>query len=296
MKSMTGFGRGLSHSQGISLETTLRSVNHRYCLIKIKIPPELYALENMIRTIALENIARGTVEISMKLEYPQSEVSRLKLDHVLAREYVYHLQKLSSKVDMPGLTMDNAVRLDSLLNLDALWSLETPDLPVDDVKSLLTTSLKEALKSVNLMRQTEGEKLKGIIQELLTEVKKIVAEVEALASHQFDTIRERLQTRIQEKLLDNPINEKRLEEEILYYCEKSDITEEIDRLKTHLQAAFDMCLEDDPVGRKVEFLIQEMFREANTLGVKAASTDISSKVVLLKTLLDKLKEQVQNIE
>lgn len=296
MKSMTGFGRGLSHSHGMSLETTIRALNHRHCMIKVKIPPELFELENFIRNTVSQSISRGSVEIYMKLEYPLSEFSRLKLDHVLAREYVYHLQKLSSTIDIPRVTVDNSIRLDSLLNIEAIWSLEAPDFPVEDLKSLIGNSLTEAIQGVQDMREAEGQKLNQIIKNLFSEINQITQEIEDLMQQHQETVVNRLKKKIQERFFEAPVNQMRLEEEVLYYCEKSDITEEIDRLKTHLQAALEACNDNDPVGRKLEFLIQEMHREANTLGVKAASAEISSRVVTLKTLLDKLKEHIHNIE
>lgn len=296
MRSMTGFGRGISHSQGISLETTIRTLNNRYCQIKMKLSPELYELENEIRDRIQERISRGIVEVSMKLEYPLTDLSRLKVDHVLAREYVYNLQKMKSKIDLPGLNLDPSIRLDALLQIEPIWNLQTPELHLEELRACLLQSLGTALDGVSEMRDSEGDKLKTIISNLLEEVNGVIPQIEQLAGVQDELIYKRLRQRVEERFPDLNFSDNRLREEVHYYCERSDITEEVERLKAHLGAAFTMIGEAVPIGRKFEFLVQEMHREANTLGVKAASAAISSHVIFLKTQLDRIKEQILNIE
>lgn len=296
MKSMTGFGRALHQDQGMSCESTVRTLNHRYKQIKLKVSSELYEMEPFIRDIINDRISRGTVDVNIKLDYPLSDLSRLQLDYTLAREYVYHLRKLSSKVDIPGVDLDHKIRLDSLLQLDSIWSLQTPNFPEEELKRLVSASLQKAFDEVDEVRETEGQKLKSIITEQLDGFKKVLPEVVALAEQQSIVITERCQKKLSEKLSDISVDEKRLLEEVHYFCERADITEELDRIQVHLDSAFEILDSDSPIGRRFEFLIQELFREVNTLGVKATLADISTRVIELKTQLDKLKEQLQNIE
>lgn len=296
MKSMTGFGRGIAHAQGMSLETTIRTLNHRYCQTKIKLSPELYEFESEVRDYLLQRISRGTVELMMKLEYPLSDISRLKVDYVLAREYIYSLQKMRTKIDLPGITIEPSIRLDALLNLDAIWCVQPPEIPPEEMRKLMWESLEIALDAVIEMRSIEGEKLTMVIKTILANIETIVPAIEALAQTQYDIVFERCRSRFEEKFSAAAIDDQRIQEEVHFFCERGDITEELDRLKSHLVATIKEIDEPGPSGRKMEFLIQEMYREANTLGVKAASAEISTHVISLKTDLDKLKEQILNIE
>jgi len=296
MKSMTGFGRAICQNKGMSLETAIRTLNNRYFQLKVKLSPELSDFEPTIRERVQQNISRGSVELSMKLEYPLTDHSRLSLDHGLAREYVYNLKKLSSLINIPGIEIDKTIKLDSLLTLENIWTLHAPELVHDDLMTLLTESLDMSLVKVQEMREAEGLKLRGMLLEHFNKIREEIPGIEALAARHNDQVYATLSKRLEEKCGSIPLDSGRLAEEVLYYCEKSNICEELDRLKFHIQSALGMCQEQGAIGRKIEFLVQEMFREVNTLGVKAASAEISTHVVQLKTLLDNLKEQIQNIE
>ncbi|MBN2384161.1 YicC family protein [bacterium] len=296
MKSMTGFGRAICQEKGMSLETTIRTLNNRYFQMKVRLSPELCDYEAAIREIVQQSISRGTVELTMKLEYPLTDYSRLGLDHGLAREYIYNLKKLTSTIDIPGLEIDKSIRLDTLLGLDNIWTVKSPELISEDLLSLIKTSLDQALVDVIEMRTNEGQKLQAILIEHFTMIQAELPRIESLANQQHDLVYAMLQKRLAEKFGSVPVDQARLAEEVLYYCERSNVVEEVNRLKFHVQAALELCQTEGPLGRKVEFLIQELFREVNTLGVKAASAEVSARVVELKTLLDQLKEQIQNIE
>lgn len=296
MRSMTGFGRGKCNENGMLLTSTIRTLNHRHCQIKIKIPPEIYELETFIRNILKKRLARGTLEVIVKLEYHLNNINRLDIDELLAREYISKLKELKSVGDIDGIVIDDKLQLESFLQLDSIWSLKPPELDMNTLKEIVSIAMDEALNNVIKMREKEGENLRQVIINILKEFRNILPEIRKFASQQQQIVSDRLKLKLAERFPDIKTNNRRLEEEILYYCEKSNITEELDRLKSHIQAAFEMSQDDGAVGRKFEFLTQEMYREINTLGVKAASAQISTLVIQLKTLVETLKEQIQNIE
>lgn len=292
LKSMTGYGRGEYANEYFNIIIEIKSVNHRYADIVVKLPRHINFLEEKIKKAVKEKINRGKVDIYVNLEYINESAIDLKVDVPLAKAYKQILEQLSKE-----LNIDDNVKLFNILGLPEIIKTEKKELD----EGLLWSSLKEALDialdNILEMKILEGEAIKYDILSKLYEIEKLVDEIELRAPNVVIEYRDRLRERIEELLDDDiKLDEERLAQEIAIFADKSNINEEIVRLKSHISQFKTIVNEDDAVGRKLDFLIQEMNRETNTIGSKANDIFISNNVVLIKAEIEKIREQVQNIE
>ncbi|OPX31402.1 MAG: YicC family protein [Candidatus Latescibacteria bacterium 4484_181] len=289
MLSMTGFGRAEAEEQGNRVWVEVRSVNNRFCVVNVRLPELLAPLEWRVSELVRRHIARGRVEVTVdwKAKRKPSLVADLSLAEAY-RDSLLELKKslhLAGKIDIPLLASLPGVIVEKRDEVipESLWEL---------VKRVCQVALDEHLR----MRKAEGEKIQKDIAERIRLVDEIVQEIEKLAPLEVQQQRDRLNSRLQDLLVSRKIDEQRLAMEIALIAERSDVTEECTRLHSHNAQFLKTLSEEGPVGRKLDFLLQEIHREANTVGAKADSTSISHLVIRMKEEAEKIREQVQNVE
>jgi len=293
MKSMTGYGRGECTAKGASITVELNSVNRKQAEVSLSVPSELESIEPDLRDLILASVSRGRVSGRVVLQYTgASRASAVAVNETQAKAYRRELSKLAKSLEIP----DN-LSLDSLLRLPGVLESAQPTLDAKAFRAPIKSALGQALEGLLSMREKEGANLGRDLAKRLAKLRRIVKRVAKLAPDVLKHHRERLIERLKKANVDVPdMDGDRLLREIVYYTDRTDITEELTRLGSHF-VQLEECLSDVvPVGRKLDFLAQEMFREINTIGSKANDANISSEVVTLKTELEKIREQVQNVE
>jgi uncharacterized protein (TIGR00255 family) len=280
-QSMTGYGKG---SAG-NFKVEIRSSNHKNLDIHINIPYYLYSYETEIKRIIKNTIERGRVELFV----PKQEMDniKLKVNKSLAREYYNAFVSLRDE-----LSLSDNIGIDILASQRDLFVLDEPDIAVTDFYKALEVSLEELTKT----RIEEGKHLINDISERIEIIRKYISGIEQKRDEFTASSRERLYERLKEFLGDVQIDETRLIQEAAILIERTDITEEIVRLKSHLKHFSDVIKSKDSVGKKLDFIIQELRREINTIGSKAQHFEIASNVVEVKHELEKIREQIQNLQ
>jgi len=289
---MTGYGRGEASSDLYKFKIEIKAVNHRYNDILVKMPRHIAYLEESIKKIIKEKISRGKVDVYINLEYINESAIDVKVDIPLARSYKTALENLTRE-----LNIDDNVRLNNILSISEVVRTERKELDEDLVWNILKLALDIALENIINMRVTEGLELKKDILLKLENIEKSVGSIEERSPNVVIEYKEKLRERINNLLEDNIVlDEERLSNEIVFFADKSSIDEELVRLSSHIKQFKDILNEEDSIGRKLDFLIQELNREINTIGSKANDIVITKYVVELKAELEKIREQIQNIE
>lgn len=284
---MTGFARVEDVCEQGNVSWELRSVNHRYLEINFRLPEEVRRIEPQLRKILQSNLARGKVDCSFRYQLADSQAAALELNEPLLESLIKQINHVNEK--LPQATPADAV---DLLNWPGVVrSVET------DMNSFHATCLdlfKTATQQLVDMRGTEGARLKEMLQERCGEITNIVKQVRKRYPQVLDAIREKQKLRIEELNID--IDQQRFEQELVYTSQKLDVAEELDRLDSHLAEMRTIFDRKDPIGRRLDFLMQEFNREANTLASKSADIETTQASVDLKVLIEQMREQVQNIE
>ena len=290
IKSMTGFGRG-EFSQGAStFSVDVRSVNHRYSDVSVRMPRAMSVLEEKVREFVTEKISRGKVDVYINYN-TFGQNSQVKLDTNLAKAYVDSLNTLK---EMFGIRDD--ISLSLLTRFPDIMALETVEMDMDELWLILKQALEMAFNALVEMRQREGERLKNDLLDKLVNVKGFVGSIKEKSYSIVDEYKNKLYDRIKELTKDIPIDENRLLTEVAVFADKSSIDEEIVRLESHLEELQKALNFKGSVGKKLDFIIQEMNREVNTIGSKITDLGILNNVISIKTEIEKIREQVQNIE
>lgn len=293
MKSMTGYGRGECSQDGFKVTVELSSVNRKQAEISVNLPREMEMLETPIREVINRYVARGrlTVRVSQHAGAGNASV-RLRLNTTLARAYARELRRLAAELKLPALvTLDHLVRAPGVIQTDEELA------EGEDFWPAVEKALKKALVAMVHMREREGAHLQQDLTARVTLMRRAASRIEKQAPKVAGRYREQLVARIRSAGLETPDPEdERLLKEVVYFADRSDITEELTRLRSHFKQ-FDDCLKaGEPVGRMLDFLAQEMNREVNTIGSKANDSLISREVVTLKAELERFREQAQNVE
>lgn len=290
--SMTGFGRHESENNHYKIVIEIKSVNHRYNDIIIKMPKKLNILEEKMKTKVKEYVNRGRVEVFVNFEESEAENFVITPNYTVLDQYVSALDAIKERYTV---TDDMGVSL--LARYPDALKVEFKEANEDEIWALMNEALDGALKNLTNMRQVEGVKLKEDTISRVNIIRDIVKEIEKLAPAIVATHKEKMLERIKE-LLDGSIelDEQRIAMEIAVFSDKTNITEEIVRLESHFEQLVNILDESKPVGRKLDFLIQEINREVNTIGSKSPDIDISNFVVDMKSEVEKIREQIQNIE
>lgn len=292
MKSMTGFGSAEQHRDGKTFRVEMRSVNHRFLEISIRMPREFSALEDRIKKKVQEKVKRGRIDIYITIGMTESVSSSLRVNWGLASEYMKVYDEMSRRFGR-----DEPISIVELLRLPEVVKLEEEPSEAETWADPLLSAVGLACDQLMAMRETEGKQL---VADLFSRIEKLnnwLSFIKKHAPQVVEEYRERIHRRMAE-FLDNraEIDEARLLNEVAIFAERADIEEEITRLSSHCLQFVDNLHLDEPVGRKLDFLLQEMNREINTIGAKANDLQIGQWVVEIKSELEKMKEQVQNIE
>jgi uncharacterized protein (TIGR00255 family) len=287
---MTGFGRAESAGPPWAFALEVQSVNHRFLEVRARLPRRWSGLEPRIQQAVQQRFARGHFEV--KLEQRSQEGSRaLRVDLDLARQYVDALKTLQRELALPG-----EVSLEMLAGQRDLVAVEEAEENLEEIWAALEPVLAEALEALAAMREREGAALAAVLERHLTEVEGGLGRVRERTPEVVRLQRDRLRERVRELLEGRLPDPERLEQEVALLAERGDIAEECDRLESHLGQFRHALGEPGPQGRRLDFLLQEINREVNTIGSKAADAPIAREVVGLKTSVERLREQVQNLE
>jgi uncharacterized protein (TIGR00255 family) len=291
IKSMTGFGRGKYQSEGVDILVEIKTFNHRYSDIYIKMPRQLSFLEDKVRGVVSGFVSRGKVEVFVTYMEHVSQSTDVFLDSGLADCYVSALKKLKDDYNLKD---DISVSL--VARFPDILKVQTSETDEGKLWDTLKIPLNEAGKSLILMRQYEGEKLAGVLRDRITCIRSYVDKIASRAPEIPKEYRAKLTNRIEEILSQQVVDETRMAMEIAIFADKCNVDEEIERLKSHTEQFLDLIEKKDPVGRKLDFLLQEMNREINTIGSKANDISLIKDVVEVKSEIEKIREQIQNIE
>ncbi len=287
---MTGFGRDTFSNDDFTLETEIKSLNSRFLDISLKMPRELYTYEFPIREIIKNNIKRGKVSLTITLTLNNLADSGF----IFNQDDFENTLQILKKIKELG-QFENDLNISNLLTLkDNFLNQKREDIEFE--YSIIETNIKKAIENLTEMRLAEGKELENDLNSRINIIAKTVEEIENLAEHATKDYFEKFKTRA-DKLLENLIdNEDRLIQELAILTEKHDVTEECVRLKSHIKLFNETVKSSEDTGRKLNFICQEMNREANTINSKSISTEISHKGLVIKEELEKIREQVQNIE
>ena len=286
MKSMTGYGRAREERNGRTI-----TVNHRYLDCTVKAPRQYVFLDDAVKKAAAARIARGKVEVFVSVETQEGGDVAVTVNHTLAKRYLDALHDLSETY---GLRDDVTVAV--LAKMPDVLGSERIEQDADELTRDVLAVFSAACDGFDQMRLREGDKLAEDVRGRCASIERMVGEVETRSPERVREYREKLLARMQEVLADSSIDETRILTEAAIYADKTAVDEETVRLRSHLQQMDGMLRETQPVGRKLDFLVQEMNREANTIGSKANDVDMARIVVDIKSEIEKIREQIQNIE
>jgi uncharacterized protein (TIGR00255 family) len=290
--SMTGFGRGTAQVSGAIATVELRSVNNRFCDVTVRLPRNLNEYEPEIQRIVKDTLARGRITVTVQVEQQADAQAPMQVNASLAQGYKHLLESLR---DTCGL--EEPVQLEHLLRFTDIFAQveETPE-QVAEAWKAVQGALAEALHAMQAMRRREGEALAADLRLRLDIIEERLNTVETFSPERVEQARQKLHDRLGELVGDERVDPDRLEVEIALLADKLDVTEECVRLRAHLPVFRDALVSDEPVGRKLNFLSQEINREINTIGSKANDATIAHLVVEMKEELEKIREQVENIQ
>ena len=290
--SMTGFGRGEYKDDNYQFLVECKTINHKYADINIRLPRKLSFLEDKARILIKDYVKRGRVDLYIKLDLLGSEDVNLKFDEGLATQYVSILKQIRDKFDLA-----DDISVMNIAKFPDVVKSEEKEEDEELLWSMFKKALEDALIKLKEMRAEEGKKLADDIIMRSNLLKNYIEQIENYSYNVVNDYKEKLNNRIGE-LLEDPsiIDENRLAQEVAIYADKCSITEEIVRFKSHIEQLKNTVVKDDSIGRKIDFLIQEMNRETNTIGSKSSDINITNLVVEVKSELEKIREQIQNIE
>ena len=290
--SMTGFGKFDAFFENKKYTFEVRSINSRFCEISFRIPKYLSSKENELKEIVRKKISRGKINVALNVEGKNGDVPGLSLNKELIKDYLILLKTLRKSIGSK-----EKIKLEHLLNFTEILKVDSENGVTDDEFSFIVGLLNSALDDLNLMKQKEGKYLKDDVIKRINFIDSEADEIFEFGKNRIPSEKDKIYEKIISLLEDKSvIDEKRLELEILLLSEKLDITEECIRLKSHLKFFKECADSEEYAGRRINFLLQEMNREVNTIASKAMKADISQRVTILKEELEKIKEQIQNIE
>jgi len=292
IRSMTAYGRGEYRSGDTLFVAEIKSLNHRYRDIVLRIPKKFLVVEKDLKSLISSRFRRGRIEVFIEIQSEGGAILYdLEVNTSLAKSYFEIFNQLA---DQFGL--DQEIQLDSLLQMKDVVVAKPAEIDMEQVKHGLQEALVQALDPLEVMRSREGETIEADFQQRIALLGRYLDDVEKRAPDLVEEHRNRLEDNLNRMLKDVAMDESRLAQEVALFAEKSDITEEIVRTRSHLGQFREYMSQDDAVGRRLDFLIQEINREVNTIGSKTSDSFVARVVVEMKAELEKLREQVQNVE
>ncbi|MFO7294805.1 MAG: YicC/YloC family endoribonuclease [Caldicoprobacter sp.] len=289
--SMTGFGRGKIEEQGREMSIEIKTLNHRFLDIYIKLPRTLSFLEEDIRSMIQQHVARGRVEVTVSYTCQQSDVVEVQVNRPLVEAYLACFNKLSQEYNLR-----NDLSISSLLTVPDVFVINEVEEDQEALRRMTKALMEQVLSQVKEMRRKEGENLKKDLLERIEKMESMLKCIEQRAPQVVEEYRQKLKNRLKDLLQGSELDENRFNMEVMYFAERCNITEEIVRLFSHFKQFRDALESVEPIGRRLDFLVQEMNREVNTIGSKANDLTIINLVVDIKSEIEKIREQVQNIE
>lgn len=291
LRSMTGFGAGRARVGDEEFSVELRSLNHKFCEVKTRLPRELSALEPSMSKQIKDRLARGSVDLLVKRQTATASGTVPVVDVALAREYARAFRELAEALGAPA-----AISWDQVVTQPGVMKLEEKGMNVEAATQAVQEALGQALKALEQMRQVEGEAIYADLDARLKLIEGWSREVAALAPKAVEDYRQRLTERVAELARGVAVDPQRLAQEVALFAERTDIAEEVTRLASHLEQFRALMASSEPAGRRMDFLVQEMHREVNTTGSKSQHAEISARVVSMKAEVERIREQVQNVE
>ena len=289
--SMTGFGRGKMEEQGREMSIEIKTLNHRFLDVYVKLPRTLSFLEEDIRSMVQQHLARGRVEVTVSYSSQRSDAVDVRVNQQLVEAYLACFDKLAQEYNLR-----NDISISSLLDIPDVLVVNEVEESQEALKQMAEVLMGEALNQVKEMRRKEGENLKVDLLERIERVEFMLKSIEQRAPQVVEEYRQKLKNRLKDLLQGSELDENRFNMEVMYFAERCNITEEIVRLFSHFKQFRDALESVVPIGRRLDFLVQEMNREVNTIGSKANDLAIINLVVDMKSEIEKIREQVQNIE
>jgi uncharacterized protein (TIGR00255 family) len=287
---MTGFGRGRADNDVQAVTVEMKSVNHRFCEITVRMPRQLMEIEDKIKKIIQTYIKRGRVEVFVTISGEGLAKKTLQTDWELLGEYMKAFQEISERHQL-----SKSVEIQDILHMPDVMTTSEEEVDQTSIHQLVFTAVEQAVGQLLTMREKEGQELYQDLVQHLTNIQQLRDEVESLAPTVSEQYEDRLRKRLTD-YLEGTIDEQRVLAEVAIFAEKADVNEELTRIHSHLTQFFQTIDTTDVIGRKLDFLVQELNREMNTIGAKANNGKIAQCVIDMKTQLERLKEQVQNIE
>lgn len=298
LKSMTGFGRGEYEDADFSVTVEMKTVNHRYNEVAIRLPRFLNPLEDKIRKTILKTVSRGRIDVFVTADYTTSGNCTLKVDKNLAAAYHKALQEVGESIGADAAAINGAAEIMYLAKCQDVINVKEGFFDVESVWPKVEQAVNQALTNLVAMRETEGGNIYGDFIYRADLIAEKLAQIEERSPMVVEEYQAKLQERLTNLLADNNITvePERLLQEVAIFADRTSITEEIVRLKSHIKQFKTIIASDQPVGRKLDFLIQEFNREANTIASKANDYTLAQIVVEIKAEIEKIREQIQNIE
>lgn len=292
LKSMTGFGRAKYEAEGRNYVVEIKSVNYRYTDVAVKLPRNISYLEEMIKKEVLNNISRGKIDVTVTFENMSNLGKKITINNELANMYINELEDLANKYNIK-----NDISVINIAKFPDVLEIKNED-EEEKIKQEISLPLKEALNNFINMKQIEGKKLSEDILGRIYEISNKTKEISKYSTGLIEEYVVKLETRIKELLKSEIIDKARLEQEVVIYADKCSVEEEITRLKSHIEQFENLIKKEEyiTIGKKLDFIIQEMNRETNTIGSKANCLEITNLVIDIKTQLENIREQIQNVE
>ena len=290
LKSMTGFGRGKAELDGRNYIVEIKAVNHKYSDITVKLPRSLSFLEDKVRKCVSNVISRGKIDILVTFVNESDKGRNIKINKGLAKIYLDEIRSLADETNL-----DSNVSVMELTKLPDVLTIEN-ETEDEILWKELSIALDEAIKNFIDMRKEEGNNIACDLRKRIELVNEKVQLISEKSSGLVQEYISKLEERIKELLKTDVVDQTRLAQEVVIYSDKCSIQEELTRLKSHTKQFLDTIEKDEPVGKNLDFLVQEMNRETNTIGSKANNLDITKLVIEIKTIIEDIREQIQNIE
>ncbi len=287
IRSMTAFARHEEQTEQGHLTWEIRSVNHRYLEVSLRIDERFRSLEMPIRKLFADKLARGKIDASLRYKFPEQQQESMDIDEDIAKAVVQSCETIAS-------FSSKAQPIDTLSILQWPGVVKTQTLDQEVLNKTVMASLEQAVDELVATREAEGAALKAMVEQRCEAISSITTSIRARMPEILAQQQQRLQERIAD--LNVTVDPERLEQEIVLLAQKSDVAEELDRLQSHIIEVQKVLASDKPVGRRLDFLMQELNREANTLGSKSINTETTNHSVELKVLIEQMREQIQNIE
>ena len=291
VKSMTGFGRENCIINGREISVEIKSVNHRYFEFSCRLPRSFTFLEDKIKSFVNSRVSRGKIEVSVSVHDRETTDTLVAANLPLARSYYEAIKAVSQELSLPA-----DVSALSIVRMPDVISAIHEDIDEDAIWADISSVLSDAVDAFIRMREQEGARLRDDILSRLDTIEKTVGSIEELSSPRLEAYREKLYMKMKSVLEDTGIDETRILQEAAIYADRTAIDEETVRLRSHINQYRDILSGSEPVGRKLDFLTQELNREINTIGSKANDLDITAHVVDVKAEIEKIREQIQNLE